>query len=84
MQNSLEGFCDSLPSSIYEESSHVKVFSHIINYLTWREGDSVMFELALKWNTMLRNNVKRRKIFRNAKKHYRCRCISQNRIRLFL
>ena len=35
LQNALEGFCDSLPSSIYEESSHVKVLSHIVNYLNW-------------------------------------------------
>jgi len=31
MQKALEGFCDSLPSSIYEESSHVKVLSHIVS-----------------------------------------------------
>ena len=30
-ENALEGFCDSLPSSIYEESSHVKVFGGIYN-----------------------------------------------------
>ena len=26
VETALEGFCDSLPSSVYEESSHVKVF----------------------------------------------------------
>ena len=25
VETALEGFCDSLPSSLYEESSHVKV-----------------------------------------------------------
>ena len=27
LETALESFCDSLPSSLYEESSHVKVFS---------------------------------------------------------
>ena len=27
VETALEGFCDSLPSGVYEESSHVKVFS---------------------------------------------------------
>ena len=26
VETALEGFCDSLPSSLYEESSHVKVY----------------------------------------------------------
>ena len=28
VEAALEGFCDSLPSSVYEESSHVKVFKN--------------------------------------------------------